>query len=146
MAKSISDIRVRKKRGRKKPGPPRTTGPGEQVLVRLHQPMLGELERWAAKSGVTRAEAIRRLIEAALSDNNAEGARSMIERALAGSEPTKQTSPKAAAKASEMAGEQIDKIGDPSATAEERQQRKRRLIKGPREFRDMRGDRPKPKG
>jgi hypothetical protein len=45
-----------------------------------------------------------------------------------------------------MAGRQIDKIGDPSATEEERQQRKRRLLKGPREFRDMRGDLPKPKG
>jgi hypothetical protein len=39
----------------------------------------------------------------------------------------------------------IDKIGDPSATAEERQDRKRRLIKGPREFREMRGIDPKPK-
>jgi hypothetical protein len=67
----------------------------------------------------------------------------MIERALAGSE--KRTSPKAAAKASEMAGDQIDKIGDPSATAEERQQRKQRLMKGPSEFRDVRGDQPKPK-
>jgi hypothetical protein len=68
MAKSISDIRVRKKPDRKKPGPPRTTGPGVAVLVRLHHPILGELERWAAKSGVTRAEAIRRLIERALKD------------------------------------------------------------------------------
>jgi hypothetical protein len=140
MAKSI---RASKKSRR---GRPKTTGPGEQVVVRLHQPMLGSIDQWAKHNDVTRAEAVRRLVELGLSNINAEGARSMIERALAGSEPTKRTSPKAAAKASEMAGDQIDKIGDPLATAEERQQRKRRLIKGPREFRDMRGDRPKPKG
>jgi hypothetical protein len=44
-----------------------------------------------------------------------------------------------------MAGRQIDKIGDPSATDEQRQQRKRRLLKGPTEFRDIRGDLAKPK-
>jgi hypothetical protein len=63
MAKSI---RASKKSRR---GRPKTTGPGEQVVVRLHQPILGELERWAAKSGVTRAEAIRRLLEQALNGN-----------------------------------------------------------------------------
>jgi hypothetical protein len=66
----------------------------------------------------------------------------MIELVLKGSG---QPSQKAAVKASDMAGRRIDKIGDPSATAQERQDRKRRLIKGPREFRDMRGDQPKAK-
>jgi hypothetical protein len=42
------------------------------------------------------------------------------------------------AKASEMAGEEIDRLGDPLATDEERQVRKQRLIKGPQEFRDNR--------
>ena len=42
-------------------------------------------------------------------------------------------------------GWRIDKLSDPSATAEEQQQRKRRLLKGPKEFRDIRGDFPKPK-
>src|SRR6266581_9334903 len=46
--------------------------------------------------------------------------------------------PNNAAKASEMAGEEIDRLGDPLATEEERQPRKRRLIKGPQEFRDIR--------
>ena len=45
---------------------------------------------------------------------------------------------KEAAKASEMAGEEIDRLGDPLATDEERQLRKERLIKGPQEFRDIR--------
>ena len=43
-----------------------------------------------------------------------------------------------AAKASEMAGEEIDRLGDPLVTDEERQLRKRRLIKGPKEFRAIR--------
>ena len=44
-------------------------------------------------------------------------------------------------KASEMAGCEIDLLGDPSATDEERQLRKQRLIKGPQEFRDIRSNR-----
>jgi hypothetical protein len=39
-----------------------------------------------------------------------------------------------------MAAREIDRLGDQAATSEEREQRKRSLIKGPREFRDMRGD------
>jgi hypothetical protein len=46
-------------------------------------------------------------------------------------------------KAAEMAGREIDRLADQSATNEEQAQRKRRLIKGPREFRDMRGDLPR---
>ena len=42
-------------------------------------------------------------------------------------------------KAREMAGKEIDRVSDPSATDEERQRRKRRLVKGPKEFRDVRG-------
>jgi hypothetical protein len=48
--------------------------------------------------------------------------------------------PTEAAKASEMAGEEIDRLGDPLATDEERQLRKQRLIKGPQEFRDIRSN------
>jgi hypothetical protein len=43
-------------------------------------------------------------------------------------------------KAAEMAGREIDRLGDQTATSRERAQRKRRLIKGPREFRDLRRD------
>jgi hypothetical protein len=52
--------------------------------------------------------------------------------------------PKRAAKAQEMAAQEIDRLIDPSAPDEERQRRKRRLLKGPKEFRDVRGgNRPK---
>jgi hypothetical protein len=48
--------------------------------------------------------------------------------------------PKEAGRAREMAGREIDRLIDPSATDEERQRRKRRLLKGPKEFRDIRGN------
>jgi hypothetical protein len=48
------------------------------------------------------------------------------------------------AKAADLAGAQIDRLADRSATDEQRANRKRRLLKGPKEFRDIRG-RPKPK-
>jgi hypothetical protein len=40
-------------------------------------------------------------------------------------------------KAAKMAGQEIDRLGDQTATREERARRKRQLIKGPREFRDI---------
>ncbi len=43
-------------------------------------------------------------------------------------------------KAAEMAGEQIDRLADRSATHDEQTTRKRRLLKGPKEFRNMRTD------
>jgi hypothetical protein len=51
--------------------------------------------------------------------------------------------PKEAAKASEMAAEGINRLGDPLATDEERQLRKQRLIEGPQEFGDIRSNRAK---
>jgi hypothetical protein len=42
-----------------------------------------------------------------------------------------------------MAGHELDRLGDQSIPAEERERRKRRLTKGPTEFREIRGDLPK---
>jgi hypothetical protein len=42
------------------------------------------------------------------------------------------------AKAAELAAKEIDKLSNPSAPDEERQKRKRRLLEGPRELRNMR--------
>jgi thiol-disulfide isomerase/thioredoxin len=53
--------------------------------------------------------------------------------------------PGRAAKAREMAGQAVDRLTDLSATDEERQSRKRRLLKGPKEFREIRDKRRKPK-
>ena len=48
---------------------------------------------------------------------------------------------KSTAQASEMAAREIDRLIDPAAPTEEKQRRKRRLLKGPKEFRDLRGKR-----
>jgi hypothetical protein len=48
-------------------------------------------------------------------------------------------------KAADLADEVIDRHADRSATFEERESRKRRLLKGPKEFRDMQRDQPKTK-
>jgi hypothetical protein len=49
-------------------------------------------------------------------------------------------------RAQELATKAIEKIIDPAAPPEERTERKRRLTKGPAEFRDARVDQPKAKG
>jgi hypothetical protein len=52
---------------RKKRGPP-PTGKGAPILVRIHPPLLANLDGWIVKQDapLTRPEAIRRLIEIAL--------------------------------------------------------------------------------
>jgi hypothetical protein len=63
MAKSIRDI-AKKVRGR-----PKTTGLGTGILVRMHD-QLDALDAWIRKQkepGLSRPEAIRRLVEKALS-------------------------------------------------------------------------------
>ena len=47
--------------------------------------------------------------------------------------------------AAEMAGKVIDQNTDPSASTDEQASRKRRLLKGPKEFREIRRDRPRAK-
>ena len=69
--------------------------------------------------------------------NASEAIRKLVEIGLASAHRAVLRTKKAT-DASEMAGQEIDRLGDPSATDEERQLRKRRLIKGPKEFRDIR--------
>jgi hypothetical protein len=52
----------------KKRGPP-ATGKGEPVVVRMHKPMLTDLDAWIAKQKQpfpSRPEAVRRLVELGL--------------------------------------------------------------------------------
>jgi hypothetical protein len=109
---------------KKKQGAP---GKGTPITLRLRPGVLARVDRWAAsqKDYPSRPEATRRLVELGLAI------------ALPGVRPEK------AAKAAEMASQEIDRLGDPSATDEERQLRKRRLIKGPKEFQELRRNRPK---
>jgi hypothetical protein len=119
-------VTVRKK---KRAGP--ATGKGTPIGLRLAPATLARVDRWAAsqQDHPSRPEAIRRLVELALGIGRRAGART-----------------KKAAQAAEMASEEIDRLGDVSATDEERQLRKRRLIKGPKEFLDLRRNRPKANG
>jgi hypothetical protein len=99
-------------------------GAGSFVGCQMSREMIDAIDLWATERGMSRSEAIRR----------------MLEQAIAISRPTTKGS---RAKASELAAKEIDKLRNSSVSDEERQQRKSRLLKGPREFRDIRGDRSK---
>jgi hypothetical protein len=88
--------------------------------------------RWAEKQPdvPTLSEAIRRLVELGLEVKTTTRPVSKSGRKL---------------RAKELATKAIEKIIDPSAPAEERAQRRRRLTKGPTEFREDRVDLPKAK-
>ena len=111
----------------KKRGRPKTTGRGTLIGVRLHRADLSNLDRWISNQAEkrTRPEAIRVLLKLALTS---------------GAVPTVE-----AQKALELAGEAVERIVDKSVPPEEQERRKRALIKGPKEFRDIREDVPKPK-
>jgi hypothetical protein len=61
--------------------------------------------------------------------SRSESIRSLVKIGIAHSQPVERYSSRAAAKASEMAADQIDKLSDASLPDEERHVRKRRLIK-----------------
>jgi hypothetical protein len=97
------------------------------IGVRLSREIVTRMNEWSKRSGTkTRSEAIRRLVELG----------------LAGSQPAPRRRAKVGSKAADLAGQQIDEMGDQSASDEERLIRKRRLLRGPKEFRDIRGDLP----
>jgi len=121
MAKSISVKR-------KKPGRP-ATGTEPLYGVRISDELMGQIQKWGRENSATRSEAIRRLVELGLA-----GAKKFAA-------PSQQTR----AKAKKFATEQIDRMGNSTATAEEQASRKQRLLKGPEEFREARVDRPKAK-
>ena len=66
--------------------------------------------------------------------SRAEAIRRLVERALVAEPSAPRTRSNGAPKAAEMASHEINKVGDKSATDEERAARKRRLISGPKEF------------
>jgi len=97
-------------------------------MLRLHQPLLTNLDEWieAQKDRPSRPEAIRRILE----------------HKLARSSRPKTPSKQKAQKALDMADRTVEGIADKSIPPEEQRRRKRALIKGPKEFRDIRGDLP----
>jgi hypothetical protein len=106
---------------------------GRPVLLQSDQ--LKAIDAWAAKQEppVTRPEAIRGMIDAMLH----------ILAKDPGEKPAKKA--QRAARAAELATDVIDQMSDAAAPPEERAQRRRRLTKGPEEFRELRVDRPKSK-
>ena len=125
MGKSIKGT-TKRKRGR-----PATTGKGMQIGMRWQELQLAAIDEWLGKHGVaTRSEAIRRLVELGLKAKSSARPASKPGRRL---------------RAQELATKEIERIIDPSASPEERAQRRRRLTKGPLEFREARVDLPKAK-
>jgi hypothetical protein len=125
---------IRKIWGGKRPGAGRpATGSDPSRTFRLSDEFIVALDAWAARQtdAPSRSEAIRRLVEIAL-------------RSELPSKPI--AKPGRRGRAQELARDAIDKMVDPAASPEERDQRRRRLTKGPTEFRGARVDQPKAKG
>jgi hypothetical protein len=102
------------------------TGITPLLAVETSDELHSRIERWAAQQ----------TDKPSLFD----AARRLIEIGLGGSKPVTRHNPKTAAKASAMAEQAVDHLIDKSAPPVERAKRKRRLIKGPREFRGLRDD------
>jgi hypothetical protein len=125
MAKSIK-VHQKKKVGRP------ATGRDPAVTIRLSATILDQVEDWAKRQDdqPARSPAIGRLVELGLKVKTPARPVSKPGRKL---------------RAQELAAKTIEKIIDPAAPPEERAQRRRRLTKGPAEFRDARVDQPKAK-
>jgi hypothetical protein len=86
--------------------------------------LIAEVEAWAAANNTRRSDAFRRLVELGLAASKSAGP----------------TCAKSAKRARQLAAKTIDDLLDPSAPAEETANRKRRLLKGPEELREVRVD------
>jgi hypothetical protein len=75
-----------------------------------------------------------------------EATRRLVELGLTVKTKGRQSSEGQKLRAREMAGKAIDDMIDPTVRADDQAGRKRRLLKGPEEFRNARVDRPKAKG
>jgi hypothetical protein len=117
-----------------KPIRKRSAKTGMLVGVRLQPELISEIDAWAAerKPPVTRPEAIRGILELGLTVKKK-------------ASPSQRLRAARADRAKELAAKTIEKIIDPTAPPGEREQRRRRLTKGPSEFREARVDQPKAK-
>jgi hypothetical protein len=108
------------------------TGKDPVRTMRLSDKFLASVDVWAERQTDKpgRSEAIRRLVELGL---KAETRSKLVAK------PGRRT------RAQQLAREVIEKMIDPAATPDERDQRRRRLTKGPPEFREHRVDLPKAK-
>lgn len=96
------------------------------VTVRLPTELADRIDVWAgAHDATTRADAIVSLVEIGLAAGDNHGAAASLR-----------------SRAATLAGQQIDRMADATATDAERENRKNRLTDGPSAFRDVRRDRP----
>ncbi|MBU6461341.1 MAG: hypothetical protein KGL35_02705 [Bradyrhizobium sp.] len=100
-------------------------------MVRLEPDQFDALDRWCSKQEPppSRPEAIRRLVELGLTVKPR----------------SSRTHGRHDERASELAGQVIDGLAQEGANVEQKASRKRRLLKGPEEFHDVRVDRPRKK-
>src|SRR5688500_78350 len=93
-----------------------STGRDPHLTSRMPAGLIERIEAWANANRASRSEALRRLVEIGLA--HAPTAR-------------RRGTHKSAARASEMAAEELELLADQSATEEQKQKRKHRLLKGP---------------
>ena len=107
------------------------TGRDPVMGLRMSPNLKGAVVKWAENQPdkPTLSEATRRLVEIGLTVK-AKSKQAPVDRA---------------SRARELAAKAIEKMGDPLATQEERVQRRRRLTRGPQEFREDRVDLPETK-
>jgi hypothetical protein len=126
---------------------PTVVGPAR--TMRLSDEFIATIDAWAQRQedNLTRSEAIRRLVEIGLTKPvRLERTRSGRPLELGHMAKLSSTPAKKAARrsrAQELAAEAIETMIDPAAPPEERAQRRRRLTKGPPEFRELRVDLPR---
>ena len=100
------------------------------TAVRLAPALGAEVDKWAGAQtdAPTRSEAIRRLVELGLAVK-----------------PKSAPSERQRAALADLASKAIDSVTVGTPNSDEKASRKRRLLKGPEEFREVRVDRPKGK-
>jgi Ribbon-helix-helix protein, copG family len=153
----MATIKVNQKKGRGRPA----TGRDPVSAVRLPVELTAAVDKWAEDNEANRSEAIRRLVEigltvttkakptgrlraALMADLAAEAIDSLGLKVKTPARPVSKPGPRL--RAQELATKAIEKIIDPAAPPEEQAQRRRRLTKGPPEFREARVDQPRAKG
>jgi Ribbon-helix-helix protein, copG family len=115
-----------KSQPKKRPGRP-ATGTDPLISTRAPTAVIAAIDAWAASNGASRSEAIRRLVELG----------------LAVKAEVSPTGRRRSIRALELAAKTIDGLSDDLASATDQESRKRRLLKGPEEFREVRIDRTK---
>jgi hypothetical protein len=115
---------VHRKSDRKGKGELRPAGEGEVIGVRIQLSQMSVLDSWIADQPdqPSRPEAIQRLVVLALAST-------------AEQHPTSEAT---ARKAAQLAAREIEGLVDKSQPVTEQRRRKRRLIRGPKEFRNIR--------